>query len=182
LCCEEAGVTFVGVQTTHKIAGASAMGYATYLTSESDRGDYYIPAGDEGEVGEDGGGVDGAQGRWHGSPELLVGLGLSQSEPVGKDQLSALMKGVSPVSGQELRRAGANGSRVAGIDLTFSAPKSVSALWAMSAPVQRERIERAHTRAVGSALERVERAYVASHAPRSEPISTPPARTSASRA
>jgi conjugative relaxase-like TrwC/TraI family protein len=151
------GVTFAGVQTTHKIAGASATGYATYLTSESDRGDYYIPAGEEDEAGTDGGVVDGPQGRWHGSPELLTRLGLSQNEPVQKDQLSALMNGVSPASGEELRRAGANGTRVAGIDLTFSAPKSVSALWAVSGPNEREQIEQAHTQAVTSAIERVER-------------------------
>ena len=151
------GVTFAGVQTTHKIAGASATGYATYLTSGSARGDYYIRAGDEDEGGGNGGAACGSQGRWHGSPELLTRLGLSQNEPVQKDQLSALMNGVSPVSGEELRRAGSNGTRVAGIDLTFSAPKSVSALWAVSGPGEREQIERAHTQAVASAIERVER-------------------------
>ena len=145
------------MQTTHKIAGASATGYATYLTSESDRGDYYIPAGEEDETGEGGGAAGGAQGRWHGSPELLTRLGLSQNEPVQKDELAALMRGVSPASGEELRRAGSNGTRVAGIDLTFSAPKSVSALWAVSGPAERERIERAHMQAVAGTIERVER-------------------------
>jgi conjugative relaxase-like TrwC/TraI family protein len=145
------------VQTTHKIAGSSAAGYATYLTSESDRGDYYIPAGEEDEAGGDGRAAGGAQGRWHGSQELLARLGLSPNGPVQKEELSALMRGVSPASGEELRRAGSNGTRVAGIDLTFSAPKSVSALWAVSAPAERERIEQAHTQAVASTIERVER-------------------------
>ncbi len=145
------------MQTTHKIAGTSATGYATYLTSESDRGDNYIPAGEEDEAGGDGGAAGGSQGRWHGSPELLTRLGLSPRQPVQKDQLSALMKGVSPANGEELRPAGSNGTRVAGIDLTFSAPKSVSALWAVSGPGEREQIERAHTQAVTSAIERVER-------------------------
>ena len=157
MCREKAGVTFAGVQTTHKIAGTSATGYATYLTSESDRGDYYIPAGEEDERGGDGGAAGGMQSRWHGSHELLTKLGLSPSGPVQKEELSALMKGVSPASGEELRRAGSNGTRVAGTDLTFSAPKSVSALWAVSGSAEREQIERAHTQAVTSAIERVER-------------------------
>ncbi len=73
-----------------------------------------------------------AQSRWHGSPQLLDRSVLSRARPVGRDELLDLMNGVSPATGEELRRAGANGTRVAGIDLTFSAPKSVSALWAVS--------------------------------------------------
>ncbi len=38
------------MQTTHKISGDSAAGYAADLTSASDRGDYYT-AGGEGETG-----------------------------------------------------------------------------------------------------------------------------------
>ena len=41
--------------------------------------------------------------------------------------------------------------------MTFSAPKSVSALWALSGREQRDRLERAHSRAVASTLARVER-------------------------
>jgi conjugative relaxase-like TrwC/TraI family protein len=144
------------VQTTHKIAGNSATGYAAYLTSASDRGDYYLTsAGASGGDGADGGG--GVQSRWHGSPELLDSLGLSRDGPVGRDELLDLMNGVSPASGEELRRTGANGTRVAGIDLTFSAPKSVSALWAVSGPGEREVIERAHREAVVSTIGRIER-------------------------
>ena len=52
------------MQTTHKISGDSSAGYATYLTSASDRGDYYTGideagAGDEAAL---------APSRWHGSP------------------------------------------------------------------------------------------------------------------
>ena len=153
-----AGVTFAGVQTTHKIAGASASGYAAYLTSASDRGDYYLTSAGTGYgAGEDGGAGGGAQSRWHGSPQLLDSLGLHPGGPVGRDELLDLMNGVSPVTGEELRRAGANGTRVAGIDLTFSAPKSVSALWAVSGPGERELIERAHREAVASTIGRIER-------------------------
>jgi conjugative relaxase-like TrwC/TraI family protein len=145
------------VQTTHKIAGTSAGGFASYLTSESGRGDYY--AGHE-ESAEEGGGERPAgvgQSRWHGSPELLAELGLSGEAAVAHGDLLALMQGASPVDGRELRAAGGNGTRVAGIDLTFSAPKSVSALWAASGQGERERIERAHGRAVASTLAHVER-------------------------
>jgi len=140
------------MQTTHKIAGASADAYAVYLTSASDRGDYYTG----GEGGDDGGAVM-AQSRWHGSPELLAELGLSPGAPVARDELAALMRGVSPLDGRELRQAGGNGSRVAGIDVTFSAPKSVSALWAVSSPYERARIEAAHGRAVAGTIARIER-------------------------
>ncbi|HTZ85966.1 MAG TPA: MobF family relaxase [Solirubrobacteraceae bacterium] len=138
------------MQTTHKISGSSAAGYAAYVTSPSDRGDYYT-ASAEGEPALL------APSRWHGSPDLLAGLGLSREREVTREELSALMHGVSPRDGHELRRAGGDGSRVAGIDMTFSAPKSVSALWAVSPPYERARIEAAHSKAVAGAIERTER-------------------------
>jgi conjugative relaxase-like TrwC/TraI family protein len=142
------------MQTTHKIGGDSADGYADYLTSTSYRGDYYTPEGD----GEIGTAVPvTAQSRWHGSPALLARLGLSPEHPVERDELRALMRGVSPLDGQELRAAGGNGTRVAGIDLTFSAPKSVSALWAVSSPYESSQIEAAHARAVAGTIARIER-------------------------
>jgi conjugative relaxase-like TrwC/TraI family protein len=143
------------MQTTHKISGGAAAGYAAYLTSPSDRGDYYTESG-EGE-GEADGGVVMVPSRWHGSPALLAALGLSPGAPVEREDLASLMRGVSPVDGGELRRAGGDGSRVAGIDLTFSAPKSVSALWAVSSRYERARIEAAHTRAVAGTVARIER-------------------------
>ena len=151
------GVTFAFVQTTHKIASPSASGFAAYLTSESGRGDYY--AGHEDSDSDNAAiAVAGVgQSRWHGSPQLLATLGLSAEEPVGREELIALMDGVSPVDGHELRAAGGNGARVAGIDLTFSAPKSVSVLWAVSGRMERDQIERAHGLAVASTLAHIER-------------------------
>jgi len=142
------------MQTTHKISGDSAAGYANYLTSASDRGDYYAGSS----TGESGGTTAAlAPSRWHGSPTLLADLGLSAERPVEREDLAALMNGVSPADGHELRRAGGDGSRVAGIDMTFSAPKSVSALWAVSSTYERARIEAAHSRAVAGTLTRIER-------------------------
>jgi len=141
------------MQTTHKISGDSAAGYAAYLASASDRGDYYTGGRED----EPAGATALAPSRWHGSPALLAHLGLASEGPVKREDLADLMGGVSPADGHELRQAGGNGSRVAGIDMTFSAPKSVSALWAVSSPYERARIEAAHSRAVAGTIARVER-------------------------
>lgn len=137
------------MQSTHKIAGDDAEGFADYLTCDSRRGDYYIDAGDP-----DG---DGAAGVWHSSRKALTALGLSHDEPVSRGQLLALMHGRSPDDGSQIRPAGGDGSRVAGIDLTFSPPKSVSALWAACAGERRRQIAEAHRDAVQSAVRQVER-------------------------
>ena len=47
---------------------------------------------------------------------------------------------------------GANGGRGGGIDLTFSAPKSVSAVWALGDESQRREIEAAHAAAVSETM------------------------------
>jgi conjugative relaxase-like TrwC/TraI family protein len=137
------------MQTTHKIAGADAEGYATYLTSDSERGDYYIDPQDE-----DG---EGAAGEWHGSPKILGSLGITPDRPVQRDQFVSLMNGQAPNGGREIRASGGNGTKVAGVDMTFSAPKDVSALWAASGPEYRQQIEQAHKDAVASAMGHVER-------------------------
>lgn len=134
------------MQSTHKISGAAAGGYAAYLTVSANRGDYYV-----------GGELEGEGGVWHGSPGALDELGLDPAQRVHRSELVALMDGRSPRTGEPIRRVGGDGSRVAGIDLTFSAPKSLSALWAVSGPYRRAQIEVAHRRAVASALARVQR-------------------------
>ena len=134
------------MQSTHKIAGSAAAGFAAYLTTSASRGDYYV-----------GGELEGQGGAWLGSPEALGELGLDPTRPVRRADLVSLMEGRSPRTGDPIRRVGADGSRVAGIDVTFGAPKSVSALWAVSGPYRRAQIEVAHRRAVSSALARIER-------------------------
>ena len=134
------------VQSTHKISGDAAAGFAAYLTAGASRGDYYAGDGD-----------DEAAGMWHGSPAALTALGLDVERGVGRGELVSLMRGVSPGDGSVIRRVGADGSRVAGIDVTFGAPKSVSALWAVSDGYRRAQIEVAHRAAVASARERIER-------------------------
>ncbi len=142
------------MQTTHKIAGGDAEGFARYLTSTAARGDYY--AGHEEDAEGEADGVV-PQSRWHGSPGMLATLGLDPEQRVHRADLTAMMRGTSPATGKALRAAGGNGTRVAGIDMTFSAPKSVSALWAVGSRYERARIETAHTKAVAGAIARTER-------------------------
>jgi conjugative relaxase-like TrwC/TraI family protein len=64
----------------------------------------------------------------------------------------ALMEGRHPRTGRWLRREGAGGGRGGGIDLTFSAPKSVSVRWALGGEEERRTIEAAHAAAVDQAM------------------------------
>lgn len=57
-----------------------------------------------------------------------------------------------PQTGEALRRVGGSGEAVAAIDATFSAPKSVSAVWALASPELRDQLEAAQERAVDRAL------------------------------
>jgi conjugative relaxase-like TrwC/TraI family protein len=137
------------MQTTHKVQGSDAGKYASYLTSTSERGDYYIDPADE--SGE------GAAGEWHGNPAVLASLGISLEMVVQRDQLLSLMNGQAPGDGREIRAVGGDGTRVAGIDMSFSPPKDVSAMWAASSAEYREQIEAAHKDAVASAMAHLER-------------------------
>jgi conjugative relaxase-like TrwC/TraI family protein len=136
------------VQTTHKIPGSSATTWSRYLVSRAARGDYYT---------HDGQGRESAPTQWHGPEKLLASYGIDPTRPVELGDLRSLMHGFSPVDGEPIRPVGSNGSRVAAVDLTFSAPKDVSALWATADPYRRAQIEVAHRRAVRSALEWTER-------------------------
>lgn len=65
-----------------------------------------------------------APGEWGGSGAAVLGLG-GRIEDEG---LARLLQARDPESGDELRRPMRDGA-VAGFDLTFRAPKSVSILW-----------------------------------------------------
>ena len=104
--------------TASSIAAAKGGGYARYLegkTVQPERGDYYLTPG--GEPAQ-------APGRWLASPETLAQLGIEGRSVDGPDFV-ALMDGRHPRTGRWLRPEGAGGGRGGGIDLTFSAPKSV---------------------------------------------------------
>ena len=130
------------VMTAASIGASRGGGYARYLegkTVEPERGDYYLTP--DGEMAQ-------APGRWLADEETRARLGIAAGEPVDGSDFIALMEGRHPGTGWWLRREGAGGGRGGGIDVTFSAPKSVSAVWALGDPWQRERIEAAHGRAV----------------------------------
>lgn len=131
--------------TAASIGAAKAGGYARYLeakTTRPERGDYYLSP--EGEPTQ-------APGRWLASPDTLARLGIEGATVEGREFI-ALMEGRHPRSGRWLRPEGAGGGRGGGIDLTFSAPKSVSAVWALGDEVQRRDVEAAHAAAVKEAV------------------------------
>ncbi len=82
-------------------------------------------------------------GRWAG--ELgLVGM-------VEADELRSLLDGVDPVSGEGLT-VGLPDRKVRAVDVTFSAPKSVSVLWALGSGPVADAVMQAHGEAVATAL------------------------------
>jgi conjugative relaxase-like TrwC/TraI family protein len=128
--------------TVAKVTQGAAGGYADYLegkTQPTGLGDYYLNDGERVE----------APGRWAAGAGTV---GCDPEAPVTGEQLRTLMAVRRPDTGQPLRRAGASGEAVAALDATFSAPKSVSAVWAVADPELREEIERAHERAIDQAL------------------------------
>ena len=136
------GVCKGWMMSASSIGAGRGGGYARYLEGKTvapERGDYYLTP--DGELTE-------APGRWLSEAETLARLGVDPDAPVAGGDFIALMDGKHPETGRWLRRAGADGSRGGGIDVTFSAPKSVSVVWALGDPWQREQIEAAHARAV----------------------------------
>jgi conjugative relaxase-like TrwC/TraI family protein len=133
------------MMTASSIGAAKGGGYARYLEGKTvapERGDYYLtPTGEPTQ----------APGRWIVSPDTLARLGIEGSTVDGRDFI-ALMEGRHPQSGRWLRQAGADGSRGGGIDVTFSAPKSVSVSWALGDESERRVIEQAHRAAVDQAI------------------------------
>jgi len=95
-----------------------------------------------------------APGEWLSSGGRLLGL----TCPVGATGFEAVMAGTDPSSGKVL--GGARGRvEVAGFDLTFCAPKSVSVLHALGEDHVAAEVDAGHGTAVKEAL-----AYVEAHA------------------
>jgi len=121
--------------------GKLGRGQEQYYLNTVARGveDYYLGAGE-------------APGRWTGRGAALLGL----SGVVRADQLRAVLDGRHPTDNTSLitvRRK----DRLAGFDLTFSAPKGVSLLFALGTPEVSLAVRRAHDAAVGQALGYLER-------------------------
>ena len=99
--------------------------------------EYYLGAGEQAGV-------------WvgRGLPEL----GLEAGEQVSEQQLEAVFaRALHPVTRQALGRAW-RADAVTGYDLTFSAPKSVSVLWAIGGATAQAQVAGAHRAAVNAAL------------------------------
>ena len=102
-------------------------------------------------------GIGEAPGRWTGCG--LGELGLAPGARVEEQQLEALFgRALHPVSGERLGRAWRTDGNT-GYDLTFSAPKSVSALWALGSSDISAAVLAAHQQAVTAGL-----AYLETHA------------------
>ena len=80
-------------------------------------------------------------------------LGLENGGRVDSSDFHRLYSGFSPDGSTKLTRNAGSENRSAGLDMTFSADKSVSALWAVADPELRSRIEDAHNHAARVALE-----------------------------
>ena len=87
-------------------------------------------------------------------------LGLQHGAVVGTDAFYRLCEGFSP-DGEKLTQNAGSGKRSAGLDLTFSADKSVSAVWAVAGERLRTAIADTHTAAVQYTLEHVIEAHCA---------------------
>lgn len=116
-------------------AGGEASGYAAYQESEvaSAREDYYAAEGDAG--------------RWTGRGAQEMGL----AGDLKPGQLLAGLQGFHPETGEALSK-NAGEKHKGGWDLTFSAPKSVSCIWAVADPETRAAMESAQNAAAARAL------------------------------
>ena len=85
------------------------------------------------------------------NPKSLFGL--AGGAKVDSSDFHRLYDGFAPDSGGKLTRNAGSERRSAGLDMTFSADKSVSALWAIADPELRSEIEQAHNDAARVALE-----------------------------
>jgi len=92
------------------------------------------------------------------APGCWIGRGSEATGLVGEvsgEQLANLFEGAHPVTGEALGvayRVRADADRVTGWDLTISAPKSVSALWAVGGGEVGMAVRAAHDAAVRAAL------------------------------
>ena len=80
-------------------------------------------------------------------------FGLADGGKVDSSDFHRLYNGFAPNTGGKLTQNAGSERRSAGLDMTFSADKSVSALWAVADPELRAEIEQAHNDAARLALE-----------------------------
>lgn len=120
-------------------AGADAAGAAQYYEDLA-REDYYTAGGEP-------------PGKWIGKFAQALNLGDQQ---VKKGQLIEAFSGFDPATGKPLAR-NAGPEHKPGYDLTFSAPKSVSVIWATADQATRHAISAAQQKAVEAAIAHAEK-------------------------
>ena len=125
------------------VASISARGNAASASryySHLQRDDYYSREGEP-------------PGRWAGRGAERLSL----EGPVTQSEFDAALRGIDPKTGVRLAPLGGRGrEHAAGWDMTFSAPKSVSVLWALSDGPERQMIAQAHRSAVLAATAQLE--------------------------
>ena len=128
-----------GVLSIGKLAAGPDAGRYYVEQVAQGREDYYAGEGE-------------AAGTWSGSGAVALGL----AGEVDEAGLSRLLRAEDPASGEVLRRPLASGA-VAGFDLTFRAPKSVSVLWAVGEVDVARQVRLGHEAAVGASVGYLER-------------------------
>jgi conjugative relaxase-like TrwC/TraI family protein len=113
-----------------------------FLEVDADLGDYYLAEDGEPEAAPP-----------RGLGTLAERLGLTGE--VTAEQLLRLLDGRHPITGRRLLEY--RKDRVAGVDQTASAPKSVSVVWAVGAPGERQAVERSQDTAVTALVEYMQR-------------------------
>jgi conjugative relaxase-like TrwC/TraI family protein len=122
-----------------KLAGPPGAGRCYTDAVAKGREDYYQGSGE-------------VPGAWAGAGAQLLEL----DGRVDDEHFGALLRGVDPKNGNPLRSS-RGPSRTAGFDLTLSAPKSVSVLFAIAEEDVAAVVRRAHDEAVSQALGYLER-------------------------
>ena len=107
--------------------------YLDAVTSHAD--EYYLHAGE-------------IPGVWGGGLAGRLGLAVR----VGAEEFRSVLSGLDPATGSPLVPGAGGPGRRAGFDLTFSAPKSVSLLWALTGPDTARHVTEAHDLAVADTV------------------------------
>ena len=82
-------------------------------------------------------------------------LGLTDAKNIDNRSFHRLYNGFDPETGDKLTKNAGSDKRSAGLDITFSADKSVSALWAIADTPLRTKLEEAHNTASRMALQQI---------------------------
>ena len=99
--------------------------------------------------------TEGKLGRWFGGAAEFLQL----PESVNPETFHSLLMGFSPDGNRALVKNAGEDNRTCGWDLTFSAPKPVSRLWATLPEAERRGIEAAHRNAVETTLKIAEEMF-----------------------